>query len=357
MKLHKVKLADLDLFIESDFYKALPIKPISSMRVKSYLNNKKAKPDDIVLYYIMYEEKLIAFRTVLVDCVETDTVILRFCWLSGNWVDENYRGKGFAIKSLKEVIKDWDNKIIFTNYSMLSLESYEKSKYFNKIYSHNGIRAYFMFSIRKRLNVNSFFKAFLFFIDLIIKMIALLFRLFYFSKIDKAYSFEVENFPDEDCLSYVEKNKNNYVFKRGKNEFNWIFQYPWMTDNNSDYLENYPFSSYAKEFYYKTVKIFNDNKFEGFFCFSVRDGHLKTLCFYFSDMYNNAVSKWLKKYVSTNNLSVMTVFDKEISKIIKNNSFPFLRIRNYGMDIYSSFEFNRINNFKVLDGDGDYIFT
>jgi GNAT superfamily N-acetyltransferase len=357
MELVKVRLLDLEEFIDTEFYAKLNIKPISPKRAASYIHNPDGNPDDVVLYYILDKGKLIAFRTIFAGSLYEKGERIKFGWLSGNWVDAGYRGKGLAQMTLKEAMTDWNNKLMFTNYSMMGLKSNSKSKYFKNIYIHKGIRAYFSFSTLQRFGDKKIMIPLLCIMDLLISLLSKLYGSFYSAKLPKEYTFGIETFPDHECLEIAEDHKKEFVFRRGGKELNWIFSYPWMTDNEKDKIDAYPFSSYAKQFYYRTVKIFRNKQLIGFFIISVRDKHLKTLYIYMFEKDYQIIAKWIKNYVITNKLSTVTIFNQVLASQFKDKKYPFLYIKEFRTCIYSTFDCSEISESTVQDGDGDYIFT
>ena len=65
-------------------------------------------------------------------------------------------------------------------------------------------------------------------------------------------------------------------------------------------------------FYYKTVKVFIQNELVGFFIFSVREGHLKTLHFNIPDGIEKEVSIYLKQFCAKHKIEVFTVYKYEV---------------------------------------------
>lgn len=358
MELHKVKLKDLSGFINSDFYKNQKIKPISPKRALSYINNPNGDPQDTVLYYFLKEKKIIAFRTIWADIINDNDNLIKFGWLSGNWVSHEYRGKGLAKRIFKEIFSDWNGKLMFSNYSPEGLKSNKND--FNVVYKHRGIRAYYSVSLKKILKNRDGKKILKFLspvVDTFVVLLSKFLKIFYSTEMTSEYLFKLMDRLDEDCMEYVENNKADHFFKKGAKEFLWMFSYPWVTNNKSDEIPEYPFSSYAKEFYYKVVKIFRNENFVGFFIFSVRDGYLKFLYSYFEIKYIEIVAKWLKNYVIANNLEVITIYNEELSILLRKKSFPFLYIKDFQMNIYGTFTLPQNLKMKVQDGDGDYFFT
>ena len=154
-------------------------------------------------------------------------------------------------------------------------------------------------------------------------------------------------------LLYAEK----YLFNRGERELKWIFRFPWISDKDDFVTKNYPFSSVSKSFSYHTVKVFVKNEFVGFFIFSVREGHLKTLHFCLPDKIENEIANYLKQFCKQHKVEVITVYKYEVAQQLFAQKFPFLHAKKYGQKIYSSFHVEIDENQKIQDGDGDVIFT
>ena len=95
-EIEKIRLKELAGFVESETFQQLEIVPVTPGRVKSYLNNPAAKPDDVVLYLVFKNKKLVAFRSLFAGVVFNGKEQIRFAWCSGNWVHPDFRRKGFA---------------------------------------------------------------------------------------------------------------------------------------------------------------------------------------------------------------------------------------------------------------------
>ncbi len=90
--------------------------------------------------------------------------------------------------------------------------------------------------------------------------------------------------------------------------------------------------------------------------FSVKEGHLKTLYFYVSSRHQKGVAGWLKNFCVKNKIEVMTVYNQDIAAILISRSFPFLKVKKYGQELFSTFTQPGLE-LKVQDGDGDVVFT
>jgi len=360
LEIEKIKLEKLETFIKSKRFQSFEKIPISQHRVESYLNNPHALPDDFVLYMGFSDEKLVAFRTLFADVAYQGSQSIRFGWCSGNWVHPDYRRQGFSEKLLRETYSDWNQKLMFTNYAPNSEKLYLKTGWFKAIHQFEGARAYLFPKIRK-LKMNSkdnfFKKAFYSILDFDIEFISTVRLLFYHEPKPDKFRFELIGKPDAGCYQYLRKNQPEHLFRRYENELKWIFSFPWISQSKTESGEKYPFSWFADDFQYHTVKFSKDNKLEGFCIFSVRDKYLKTLYFAGAEDVIPELAAFLKSFSKKHRIEVVTVYKKELAAQFLQRNFPFLRVKKYGQKIYSSFELSESTKTVFQDGDGDVIFT
>lgn len=359
LEIIKVRLNELEEFVQSTIIQQNSVIPITEMRVKSYVNNPHAQDQDIVLYIGFVQKQLIAFRSLFAGIAGSGKEKQRFAWCSGNWVHPDYRRKGFSEQLLNEALLDWDNKLMFTNYAPNSENLYLKSGKFKSIHKFDGYRAYLFPKTSKLISIankNKLARAFFSACDTAISMFSSV-RLWVFSeKKNPDIRFETIQFPDEECYQLIQNNSSKYLFARGEKELRWIFKYPWITDKYPA-TDKYPFSSYSRSFSYKTVKVVEKNTMVGFFIFSVRDGNLKTLHFETPDGFYGEIADYLKQYCAKQKIEVITVYKHEVAEQLFVQKFPFLHAKKYGQRIYSSFEIKNMVNPRFQDGDGDVIFT
>lgn len=356
----KIRLADLESFSKSEVFKSWETVPVSSLRIQSYLHNPDANPDDIVLYVALTENKLVAFRTLFAGSVLTTTGKERFGWCSGNWVHPDFRRLGFSEMLLNEALTDWNGKLMFTNYAPNSEKLYLKTGKFKVIHQFQGIRGYLFVKTLKLVSQakKNFVSKILFGgVDFGISALTTFRTWFFRSGINPDVSFYELESPDEACYNWLGKRKCDSIFQRGVEEFQWIFNFPWISASKTGDAEKYPFSVFSDSFRYFTIKIFDKTHFAGFFIFSVRNGHLKTLFINTDDGFEYAIAGFLKQFCVKQKIEVITVYNYEISRYLFARKFPFLRAKKYGQKIYSSFNFDIAQHQRFQDGDGDVVFT
>ncbi len=360
INIEKIQLKELKDFVESKTFRQLEYVPITPARVESYLHNPNSKPDDVVLYLGFFEGQLIAYRSLFAGKIQTKNQTHRFGWCSGNWVHPRFRRKGYSRQLLQSAYSDWKGKLMFTNYAGESEKLYLQSGWFMAIHQFKGTRAYLFPQTRKLLpyakkhpHLSLLWKL----IDGITGLLSHIRMLFFAPERHRRLTFQTMTYPDEECYRLAEKTREHFLFKRGEAELKWIFHYPWIAEINRPYEKKYPFSACASPFYYKTIKVFQENKFEGFLIFSVREGHLKMLFCLIPEILEEETARFLKNYCVQNKLEMITVYNKGIAHRLFARKFPFLHAKPFGQKIYSSFTIEGLESYQFQDGEGDAIFT
>ena len=359
LQVKKIRLSELENFVNSKEFQNYEVVPISAIRAQSYLANPHAQPDDIVLFLGFIENKLVAFRSVFADTLNSNGQQIRFGWCSGAWVHKIHRGKGYSQKLLSESFTDWNEKLVFTNYAPKAEKTIIYNNSFFAIHQFEGVRLYLYIKTKQlfRVKINPFTKVIFRVIDFFIALIIRFISAFYSPKKNTEISFIETEKPDKKCFEFLKSRADSSVFNRGENELKWIFEYPWISQQNTIDDSRYPFSSYSKNFYYKTVIVKRKNKMLGFFIFSVREGHLKTLYFSFTEDCTKEIAAFLKKYCLTHKIEYATVYKKQLASELLSRKFPFLYAKRYGQKIYSTFQVSNKKQLTFQDGDGDVFFT
>ena len=360
LEIQKIRLSELEVFVKSKTFNNFATVPITPERVKSYINNPNAKPDDVVLLMGFIENRLVAFRTLFAGVANSGNQQIHFGWCSGSWVHPDFRRKGYSHKLLETAYSEWNKKLMFTNYAPNAENVILNAGWLQPIHQFEGVRGYLFPKTRTliaKTNSNFILKFIFSIIDFLISIVSTIRILFCSKQTKNIVRFETFAIPDEECYSFNKKNQSEYLFSRDSKELKWIFQYPWISNSNKTLGGEYPFSSHSDSFYYKTIKLFSENKFVGYFIFSVRNGHLKTLHFNISQGIENEIADFIKQYCSKNKIEIVTIYNSKIAGQFFARKFPFLYVKKYGQKIYSSFEIKNKEKLHFQDGDGDVIFT
>lgn len=369
MKITKVKISELKYFVNSSTYKKFKNKPISLLRVESYLNNPKANVDDVVVYMAIKNELLIGYKTILSDVFQTGNKQIKFGWLSGTWTDPNYRRQGVSLFLLKEVLSDWNYKMVFTNYAEESRAVYDKSKKFTLLKSKKGFRHYLRFCFNELLPSKVVFfkknKGILVWIDSILNFIFDLRFMLLSYKESSTYTFgKIKNWDNEVNL-FLKPFKEKELFQRDKSIFDWIKEYPWIrTDSETKKLsEKYYFSSYSKRFSSIWYKVYDKRtkKVVAMVLIKIKGNHLKIPYLY----YNNEVLIMLKDEIvflcKTNKISYLTIYDEKLNNLFLQQNIIRIKskkfIQNYFITEELIAENSNILGKDIQSGDGDGVFT
>lgn len=362
----KIQLKELLDFSKSEQFLRLQNKPISSLRISSYLNNPLAKQDDLVLYMAFDDEKLVGYRTIWRDRFFLSKKANSFGWLSGSWVHPKYRRKGISTKLFEEVYKDWEGNLMFTNYAINAKLLFDKTRQFSNIKSLQGTRYYSRFCLSEILErkhkIFSYLKFIFLFFDIIFNYLVDLNFLFFKKKVLKSEvrKDEVLN-PEID--SFLKDFKEKEFFKRDKNTYEWIKNFPWINKGKDLKKESqqYYFSLFAKDFQSNYYTFYNSKKeLVAFVWLSLRDGHLKIPYVYFKKNSIDDIVNFILAIIKEEKIKTILVYQKEIEEVLNSKRFFITKktfYQNFFATINLELNSNNIEKMKIQSGNGDVIFT
>ncbi len=365
-KIQKIQLKALSGFIKSDQFLGFENKPISSLRALSYLNNPNANQDDIVLYMAFDADVLVGYRTIWRDKYWLFENSKSFGWLSGNWVHKDYRRKGVSTTLFNEVYKDWDAKLMFTNYALNSKLLYDKTGHFTNIKSLVGTRFYTRFCLSEILipkhKIFLYLKFILIILDFFFNLL-LDFRFLFLRKTKiKSEIRKDENWTNEIEL-FLKDFKKKELFKRDLINYQWIKNFPWITSNKDFQKESseYYFSLYTKDFQSNYYTFYNKkDELTAFVWLSFRDGHLKIPYVYFKKESENEVVNFLLNKVIEEKVKTVLVYHQEIEKELNKKLFCITKktfYQNFFATNNLELDSNSTKKMKIQSGNGDVIFT
>ena len=121
---------DLSSFIQSEEYQKMDNIPISMHRALSHINNPRLDEKDVILLIAYIENKMVGYLGALPDKIFYKTKLERMAWLSCLWIDGNFRGQKIAFKLVESALKNWENRILITEYTEPAKRLYEKTGQF-----------------------------------------------------------------------------------------------------------------------------------------------------------------------------------------------------------------------------------
>lgn len=349
---HKIQWKDLSDFCQSEVFANLNEKPISHERIASYVNNPNALENDYVLYLLTIGTELVAYRSLLPDNLEGSSN-QHFAWLSGNYVNPKHRRKGYSKQLLQAAMKDWDNKLMYTNYAPESHALYQSTGKF-KIISQRQGKTFYLFtkpSILLKERSSKFIRFFLPLADIGIRLFANMKLWFSNTKAPKE-KVQVDKTPSADFMQAFD-HRPMLGFTRKSEELNWILNYPWVKEGNNK--QNYFFSHHANQMAYYFIH-FKENIDLGWAILHERDGMLKVPYYQVTDNKLHAFSQFIVHWASQHKIQQLRIFDSGLAKSISAQRHPFLHSKPTIQNVYASWDF-ALNELQFSDGDGDYIFT
>ena len=359
-QLKKVKLAELESFIQGSFYRQLSHVPISPSRAASYIANPDAEPGDVVLLLAFVDGQLVAFRSIYAGSVQQGGERIRFGWCSGSWVHPGYRRKGFSKWLLKEAYDCWNGRLMFTNYAPESEELYRSSGLFHVIHQYRGARGYLFLQgekltglVQKKWIPRPVYSL----MALMVKLSVQFMGAFQRTGSKREISFEETAYPDAESFSFMNNKRKQYLFRRNEDDWYWVLGSPWISEVNREIALKYPFSAVAPAFRYHTVKVKQNGELAGLLIFSLRTGHLKSLYIDTDDVLSGEVVRFVKQFAMKHRCELVTVYEPAIARQLLKNRSPFIYVKPYGQKIYSTFEVNHDGSLLFRDGEGDYVFT
>ena len=367
MNIHIKKFTSdrLKEFIESQEYNSIPVIPVSYHRAVSWLNNPNLDPDDVIMYLAIENNTMIAYRCILPDKLGP----VKFGWLSGNWVDPLRRREGIATRLLKEAIKDWDNKLIYTNYAPESHAVYKKTGIFNLYKELSGQRIYFRFDLARLLYPKGKFfsriKIILQVLDLVLNFfndIRLMFHrwkstmpLSGLQRVDKI-DLQVEDF--------ISAAKTGWSSFRKPQDLNWIIRFPWVIERQKkdDLNKKYYFTSTARQYCNLNLKLYDEQDRLIVYMMLVIIDHKMTVPYaFFDEMYVNKVADIILYFVFEKQVNYVTFFDPELVGEFAKRKLPSIHkkkmIRKYFATRDLIDEIPPAEKIFIKDGDGDVAFT
>ncbi|HOS83486.1 MAG TPA: hypothetical protein PK199_01085 [Bacteroidales bacterium] len=340
--------------------------PITIHRALSQFKNTKLHEEDVILLIAFCNGNVIGYLGVLPDILSFNNNVIRIGWLSCLRVSDEFRGNGISYNLIIKALELWDNKLLTSDYVSYTKKIYDKTKLFNlKPYVKKGIRLYLKSDMQNILPPKKpFLSKFLFLfkiLDFILNAFLNL-RILLFYKFHTNFDFEYTNYADDEINDFIKSKQNNQLFKKDKNDLNWIIQNPWVLseDKKSNLNKKYYFSSTVNLFRFHLIKIKNKRKeLVGVILFSEKDKSLKIPYIYHNNI--DCIIETIYFHVHVWKIKTLTTFNIEIVEgLKKGKSHPEVLkkeiIRNYIVSNPLS-EYLFSPEIIIQDGDGDSVFT
>lgn len=248
MEARSYTLGDLEAHLKQSYDETSPLIPVSPGRLASYLHNPRADPSDHVLFEMREGDSLIAYRTLLPDLFfDVGGTPRRFAWLSGNYVLPPFRRKGLSTRLLQLAEARWEGRLMYTNYAPDSKAVYDRSGQFRVLALREGQRFYLRAGSSELLKGRTVLHSLLPVADRLINL-----------KVEKKLKKYTPDLPDDchirrvtemdDAMEELAASSGaGTLFRRNREVFRWILQYPWVSTEANPSL-HYHFSHHSGQF-------------------------------------------------------------------------------------------------------------
>lgn len=365
MNIQKFTPDRLRKFIESQEYYAMPVIPVSYHRAVSWLNNPNLHQDDIIMYLAIENNIMIGYRCILPDKFGP----VRFGWLSGNWVNPLRRREGIATSLFEEAMKDWDNKLMYTNYAYASHAVYSKTGYFNLYKELSGIRAYMRFDLCRLLYPRSKFfariKIVLQAIDLILNFFNDIRLMFHRRKYTMPLSdLQMADKIDPQLEDFISTGKITWSSFRKPQDLNWIIRFPWVIEQHrkDDLNKKYYFTSTARQYCNLNLKLFDiHDRLILYMMIVIIDKKMTVPYACFNKIYVSKAADIILYFIFKRKVNYVTLFDPELVSEFIRRKLPLLLKKKMIRKYFATQDLIDLlppkGKIYIMDGDGDVAFT
>jgi GNAT superfamily N-acetyltransferase len=365
IEIRTLNKAQLETYIHSDIYVNAPFLPISKHRALSHIKNPRAGSDDVLLLLAYEGNVLVGYLGALPDHIFNANGQFETCaWLSCMWIDERHRGKKIAQQLLQKCFEVWHHKILVTEFTEAAKKLYDKTGVFDDLKINIGIRLYLRSDFHKLLppkkalfdRYKPIFKVFDILINMVLDLRFLLLR-------RKKYQTELIREIDQETEQFIQTRQEGQIFRRGKDDLNWILNNPWILAGEEDEMSRrYHFSSVDKSFDFYAMKLRDENhKMIAFLIFAKRNKSLKLPYCYVDAEHITHVAGLLEEQLITWRINTFTCFHPGLAGFLSQNDtiaiFKKPVRRHYIISKQLKTFVGDTSRVVIQDGDADAAFT
>jgi hypothetical protein len=363
MQIETIKVNDLISFVESEAYKSSNRIAITRLRAMSQALNPRASADDIALIVAKDENnRILSYFGLLPDLIWIDNQPQKMWWSSCWWGDETVSNNG-SMQLFYLACKLTNSSLYFPELTPETKFVLERIKKFSIKEFDNGVRGYLKLNFAGILpSRNSGFRK----IKPLLSILDSIANTLYRPKLSiwksrlatQNLNYEVIYQIDNETAQFISEHNENELFRRNKQELNWIIDNPWISTNDLQPNQDYAFTHHVKQFKNIPVKIYKNNQLSAFFLLLIHNGKaILTYCYYYqntiTDLVNVLYLQLLNNYIHT-----FTAFHSEISNHIQKSKNPFLFTRKQIKFVSFPKELeSKISSSKIQHGDGDCAFV
>jgi len=361
MDLISYTLEDLNSHQFQAFSGNKEVAPLSPLRLQSYLTNPRADKRDHILFELRQKDRLIAYRTLLPDCFYGHLGDShRFAWLSGNYVDPEYRRRGYSTRLLQLADKQWDGRLMYTNYAPVSKAVYDQTGQFRVLFQKHGKRFYLRAASSELLGKRLGNQKLLNTGDQLVNRL----REGMLQKYQPVHASEcrvvkIVSF-DQQVTEMINQYGEQSLFRRDSEVFSWILEHPWVTEREVEPLD-YQFSYKVKRFENLLLKFtLPGDKGLGLLWLVIHNRKMSApYLFLNNEKIYPLMARTLIHTMITHGCSYSTIRNLKLMESLMQHRKQFLSVRNMPQFYFSHKSLaNQVpGNMEIHDGDGDVVFT
>jgi GNAT superfamily N-acetyltransferase len=361
MEIKTYTAAQLVAFTQSQQFSELKHLPVSKLRALSHLHNPRLDTETPIMYMAWVNNEVAGYRMVLCDTIFPNGQAQPVCWYSCVWVNPELRGIGIAKGLVNRCLEDWGGRIFGADAVPKSRNLYLSTGLYKGELYLEGTRAYlranFADIIIKKKPALSILQPLLVIGDSVLNLLVP-------SKAKNlSKGVEIVTSVDDKTEAFIKPYLDKLLFRRGKDDLNWISQYPWIRSGAPDQeSRRYYFSSVAKRFEFVQWRLTNaEGSIVGYAMLSVRDGHLKTPYVFVEDAYVAVLAEAINSYMVSEKLEMLTTFHPGLAHYFKQHKRPYIFVKSIRREYFASNAVSRYVKMgaqpNICDGDGDQAFT
>ena len=328
--------------------------PITSARIKSFINNPNIDDNDTLLFAYFRDNKLASYFGILPEYSANGE---KLYWNSGWRANTNIDKRSASIVFYK-ALNLYSNKLMLNHLTPHTKQIIDSTKVFSKIKILDG-KKFFLKSVLSEIIIAKkpklkHLKPLLNITDLSINSILSLKKN---AKSKNIIKLEILDEIDTNCELFINNNKNEFISDSVQN-INHAIKYKWLVTNKSFDIENqkYFFSLHSNIFENYVLKLSVNNTIVGVFYIVNRENNFKLYYSYFNNKFLSEIAKELYFFLKNSAktfLSFDTILNSELSKL----DFLFIKdtVQFYTYSKQLKYLFN--NKQKYQAGFGDVIYT
>jgi hypothetical protein len=367
MEIKAFTVADLKQELNSEAFWLTKSLPITKLRAISFCHNPRADRDDVVLLVAYQDSLVIGYLGILPDNIYTENAEYKLGWLTSWWVDPARATAGVGAMLLFKALNAYNQQLGVSGASRQGRKALKASQRFMAFNSLKGLQVRLRFNltaaILRKFPVMKLLRVLFKTIDAALNEIVNL-RSFLWKRRCKnhlQHSYEYISGIDAETDDFIKRHHQQDLTRKGKAEFNWMIQYPWILSAplKDSAGRKYYFSARAHRFYFLGVKVFAPNhEMIGFFILKVRDDKASVVYSYFDGPHAPAIVAAVVRNTLAMDVSTLNFYDEKLVAAFSELRCPYWSTRSASRGFLFSKALADIPaaDFRLQGGDGDLAF-